>query len=224
MSIQIVSTDEQYRKYPGIDRDEVLKIMEWFTKQPHLPNVTGTFSGFLYELSHVLLLYFIGRWGKNTWYDDNDKEVMRWYATHCRTADNHYSYALFSNRANLYHSLQSSPRSWVESGTEMTSILPNGCGIENVCPWKASICFTAVQKYCYCQQWDHITCNSPETHFLEVEKTNILSNCGFCNENTRSISCFHQITRIPNKTRWFCSYLIDKLLWVIIIYKMQRCP
>lgn len=42
MSIKMVTAEEQYKKYPQIDRNEVLKILEWFEKQPHLPKVTGT--------------------------------------------------------------------------------------------------------------------------------------------------------------------------------------
>lgn len=40
----MVTAEEQYKKYPQIDRSEVLKIMEWFEKQPHLPKVTGTLT------------------------------------------------------------------------------------------------------------------------------------------------------------------------------------
>lgn len=51
MSIQLVTTEEQYKKYPDIDRNEVLKILEWFAKQPHLPNVTGNL------ISDALIFY-----------------------------------------------------------------------------------------------------------------------------------------------------------------------
>lgn len=41
MSLQIASCDDQYKKFPQLDRNEVLKLKEWHEKQPHLPNVTG---------------------------------------------------------------------------------------------------------------------------------------------------------------------------------------
>lgn len=41
MSLQIASCDDQYKKFPQLDRNEVLKLKEWHEKQPHLPDVTG---------------------------------------------------------------------------------------------------------------------------------------------------------------------------------------
>lgn len=41
MTLQYASCDDQYKKFPKLDRDEVLKLKEWQEKQPHLPNITG---------------------------------------------------------------------------------------------------------------------------------------------------------------------------------------
>lgn len=41
MSFQLASCDEQYKKFPQLDRNEVLKLQDWHEKQPHLPNVSG---------------------------------------------------------------------------------------------------------------------------------------------------------------------------------------
>lgn len=41
MPIEYASCDEQYKKFPQLDKAEVLKLQEWYEKQPHLPNVTG---------------------------------------------------------------------------------------------------------------------------------------------------------------------------------------
>lgn len=46
MAITIASADEQYKKFPQLNRDEVLKLQEWYEKQPHLPNVTGKLAIF----------------------------------------------------------------------------------------------------------------------------------------------------------------------------------
>lgn len=42
MSFELVKCDEQYKKFPQLDRAEVLKLKEWYDMQPHLPNITGT--------------------------------------------------------------------------------------------------------------------------------------------------------------------------------------
>lgn len=41
MALQLASCEEQYKKFPQLDRAEVLKLQEWQEKQPHLPNITG---------------------------------------------------------------------------------------------------------------------------------------------------------------------------------------
>lgn len=41
MSFQIVSCEDQYRKFPQLNRSEVLELLEWKKTQPHLPNITG---------------------------------------------------------------------------------------------------------------------------------------------------------------------------------------
>lgn len=41
MSLQAVSCEEQYKQFPQLSRDEVIKLQEWQETQPHLPNVSG---------------------------------------------------------------------------------------------------------------------------------------------------------------------------------------
>lgn len=41
MAITLANVDEQYKKFPQLNRDEVVKLQDWYNKQPHLPNVTG---------------------------------------------------------------------------------------------------------------------------------------------------------------------------------------
>ena len=41
MSLQFASCEDQYKKFPQIDRNEVLKLQKWQEEQPHLPNITG---------------------------------------------------------------------------------------------------------------------------------------------------------------------------------------
>lgn len=41
MSLKVALCEDQYTKFPQLDRDEVLKLKDWHEKQPHLPNVTG---------------------------------------------------------------------------------------------------------------------------------------------------------------------------------------
>lgn len=43
MAITIASADEQYKKFPQLNRDEVLKLQDWYQKQPHTPSVTGNY-------------------------------------------------------------------------------------------------------------------------------------------------------------------------------------
>lgn len=42
MPLEYASCDDQYKKFPKLDKAEVLKLQEWYEKQPHLPNVTGS--------------------------------------------------------------------------------------------------------------------------------------------------------------------------------------
>lgn len=41
MPIEYASCDEQYKKFPQLDKAEVLKLQEWYEMQPHLPHITG---------------------------------------------------------------------------------------------------------------------------------------------------------------------------------------
>lgn len=47
----VASVDEQYKKFSQLNKEEVLKLKDWYEKQPHLPNITGeldkksTFAG-----------------------------------------------------------------------------------------------------------------------------------------------------------------------------------
>jgi len=49
MAIKEASVDEQYKKFPQLDRNEVLKLKEWYEMQPHLPNIT--------ELEAIIFLH-----------------------------------------------------------------------------------------------------------------------------------------------------------------------
>lgn len=44
MTLKLASCDEQYKKFPKLDKSEVIKLQEWYEKQPHLPNITGNYQ------------------------------------------------------------------------------------------------------------------------------------------------------------------------------------
>lgn len=46
MGSEMVSCEDQYQKFPQINRKEVLELMKWQNTQPHLPTVTGTLEKF----------------------------------------------------------------------------------------------------------------------------------------------------------------------------------
>lgn len=50
MGSEMVSCEDQYQKFPQINRKEVLELMKWQNTQPHLPTVTGTLEKFQYFL------------------------------------------------------------------------------------------------------------------------------------------------------------------------------
>lgn len=37
----IAKVEDQYKKFPQLSKEEVLKLKDWYEKQPHLPNITG---------------------------------------------------------------------------------------------------------------------------------------------------------------------------------------
>lgn len=41
MALKTASCEDQYKKFPKLDRDEVLQLQKWQEEQPHLPNITG---------------------------------------------------------------------------------------------------------------------------------------------------------------------------------------
>lgn len=41
MSLKFATAEDQYKKFPQLDRSEVLKLQDWHEKQPHLPSITG---------------------------------------------------------------------------------------------------------------------------------------------------------------------------------------
>lgn len=41
MALQPVSCDKQYEKFPQLVRSEVLKLQDWYNRQPHTPSITG---------------------------------------------------------------------------------------------------------------------------------------------------------------------------------------
>ncbi|XP_031637357.1 alpha-tocopherol transfer protein-like [Contarinia nasturtii] len=49
MSLKLACCEDQYKKFPQLDRDEVLKLQDWHEKQPHLPNIT--------ELDAIIFLH-----------------------------------------------------------------------------------------------------------------------------------------------------------------------
>ncbi|XP_037027443.1 alpha-tocopherol transfer protein-like [Bradysia coprophila] len=40
MALQLVSCDKQYEKFPQLIRSEVLKLQDWYNRQPHTPSIT----------------------------------------------------------------------------------------------------------------------------------------------------------------------------------------
>lgn len=51
---QLAIVENEYKKFPDLKKDEVLKLQEWVQKQPHLPNITGTY---IYELIFIVIFY-----------------------------------------------------------------------------------------------------------------------------------------------------------------------
>lgn len=43
MSLKFASTEDQYEKFPQLNRGDVLKLQEWQKTQPHLPTITGEY-------------------------------------------------------------------------------------------------------------------------------------------------------------------------------------
>lgn len=41
MDLKTASCEEQYEKFPKLNRDEVNKMLEWQETQAHLPKVSG---------------------------------------------------------------------------------------------------------------------------------------------------------------------------------------
>lgn len=41
MAITTATADDQYKKFPQLNREDALKLLDWCQKQPHLPNITG---------------------------------------------------------------------------------------------------------------------------------------------------------------------------------------
>lgn len=51
---QLAIVENEYKKFPELKPEEVLKLQEWVQKQAHLPNITGNFDTFESEF-----IYFI---------------------------------------------------------------------------------------------------------------------------------------------------------------------
>lgn len=49
MSSVMVNIDDEYRKFPEMKKEEVLKIVEWVRQQPHLPNICEAFVILFYH-------------------------------------------------------------------------------------------------------------------------------------------------------------------------------
>lgn len=41
----VADIENEYKKFPELKKEEVLKLMEWCKRQPHLPNLTGKICG-----------------------------------------------------------------------------------------------------------------------------------------------------------------------------------
>lgn len=41
MSVKLVDVADQYRQCAQLKKSEVEKLLDWTSKQPHLPNITG---------------------------------------------------------------------------------------------------------------------------------------------------------------------------------------
>lgn len=52
MALEFASCDKQYEKFPQLIRDEVLKLQDWYNRQPHTPSITG-------EMVHTIVLVMI---------------------------------------------------------------------------------------------------------------------------------------------------------------------
>lgn len=47
MGFELVSCEDQYKKFPQLKRSEVLELLKWKETQPHLPeSITGKFDLF----------------------------------------------------------------------------------------------------------------------------------------------------------------------------------
>lgn len=62
MSLQRPSCDEHYAKFPQLDRNEVLKLIEWHENQPHLPNCSG-----LYWIFEFICFFFCCKKRYSAW-------------------------------------------------------------------------------------------------------------------------------------------------------------
>lgn len=47
-----VNVDDEYRKFPEMKKDEVLKIVKWVNQQPHLPNISESYVILFYHACH----------------------------------------------------------------------------------------------------------------------------------------------------------------------------
>lgn len=62
MAITFASCDEQYKKFPQLNRDEVLKLQDWYQKQPHAPKVTGKFNFFFFNFYRDMEIKWASKW------------------------------------------------------------------------------------------------------------------------------------------------------------------
>lgn len=42
--MKIVSVEDQYNKFSSLKKEDVVHLMDWISKQPHLPSITGLFN------------------------------------------------------------------------------------------------------------------------------------------------------------------------------------
>lgn len=56
MTLKLANCEEQYEKFPKLIKSEVIKLKEWYCKQPHLPNITGKFYQNVYVNNQLNIL------------------------------------------------------------------------------------------------------------------------------------------------------------------------
>lgn len=56
MALVLPSVEDQYKKFPQLDRSDVLELQEWQKTQPHLPKITGEYHIFVYNFVGLIIV------------------------------------------------------------------------------------------------------------------------------------------------------------------------